>query len=199
MACLFGHKWEGCKCTKCGKMRDEQHDWNGCRCRKCGRTRSEGHDYIYRQRRKNVLGQQKLWCEGECRLCGNTIDIEHDYQPTGKKCVLKCTRCGHTTEAHHFQPVPGRCADICSVCGEERDYTKIALNDTETIQNREAAILRLKEADMIPDELKRKCKKGDHLWKVSKENPQRFQGGASSTEYTCVLCGKKNVEVDWGD
>ena len=49
---------------------------------------------------------------------------------------------------------------------------------------------------MIPDELKRKCKRGDHLWKVSKENPQRFQGGASTTEYTCVLCRKKNIEVD---
>jgi hypothetical protein len=52
---------------------------------------------------------------------------------------------------------------------------------------------------MVPDELKENCERGDHLWKVSKVNPQRFQGGASSTEYTCVVCGKKNVEVDWGD
>lgn len=25
MACLFGHKWNGCKCTKCGKVRNEGH------------------------------------------------------------------------------------------------------------------------------------------------------------------------------
>ena len=36
MACLFGHKWDGCKCTKCGKTRDEQHDWENGRCNICG-------------------------------------------------------------------------------------------------------------------------------------------------------------------
>jgi len=55
MACLF-HKWNGCKCEKCGKTRDknhrwdlckgicivcgskcaEQHEWDGCKCQKCG-------------------------------------------------------------------------------------------------------------------------------------------------------------------
>ena len=45
MACLFGHKWDGCKCTKCGKTRDEGHDWDGCKCTKCGKTRDEGHKW----------------------------------------------------------------------------------------------------------------------------------------------------------
>lgn len=27
MACLLGHKWNGCKCEKCGKNRDEGHQW----------------------------------------------------------------------------------------------------------------------------------------------------------------------------
>lgn len=27
MACLFGHKWQGCKCSKCGATRDEGHQW----------------------------------------------------------------------------------------------------------------------------------------------------------------------------
>jgi hypothetical protein len=63
MACLFGHKWKGCKCEKCGKIRDEQHDFkhiqgkcikkcvvcekeeechsfnDGFRCTECGATR----------------------------------------------------------------------------------------------------------------------------------------------------------------
>ncbi len=26
--CLFGrHNWNGCRCERCGKTRDEQHDW----------------------------------------------------------------------------------------------------------------------------------------------------------------------------
>ena len=37
MACLFGHKWDGCKCSKCGKTRNEGHVWNDCICKKCGK------------------------------------------------------------------------------------------------------------------------------------------------------------------
>ncbi len=39
---LFGHKWDGCKCLRCGKKRDEQHDWDGCEYRHCGKLR---HDF----------------------------------------------------------------------------------------------------------------------------------------------------------
>ena len=39
MACLFGHKWNGCKCDKCGKTRDEQHDWKKDTCKKCEKKR----------------------------------------------------------------------------------------------------------------------------------------------------------------
>jgi len=64
MSCFFNHKWDGCKCLKCGKIRDKEHDWveifretrtlydndptyNSpigeeeyviCRCEKCGKT-----------------------------------------------------------------------------------------------------------------------------------------------------------------
>ncbi len=67
MGCLF-HKWDGCKCSKCGKTRDEghayekiagqckekcsrcgmerdAHDWDGCTCRLCGATRDESHTF----------------------------------------------------------------------------------------------------------------------------------------------------------
>ena len=40
MACLFGHKWDGCRCTKCGKTRDEGHAWDGCVCTACGKETS---------------------------------------------------------------------------------------------------------------------------------------------------------------
>ena len=45
MACLFGHKWNGCKCEICGKTRDEGHDFrlvdDKCmeKCVICGKTR----------------------------------------------------------------------------------------------------------------------------------------------------------------
>ena len=51
MACLFGHKWEGCKCTKCGKLRDSNHSFSpqegGCeeKCQICGKVR-ENHDFV---------------------------------------------------------------------------------------------------------------------------------------------------------
>ena len=44
MNCLI-HKWDGCKCTRCGKVRDEQHNWSGCKCTVCGKTRDEQHDW----------------------------------------------------------------------------------------------------------------------------------------------------------
>jgi len=38
MACIFGHKWDGCKCTKCGKTRNTQHKIGDGKCTKCGKT-----------------------------------------------------------------------------------------------------------------------------------------------------------------
>lgn len=61
MACLFGHKWNGCKCEKCGKARDEQHAWNGCKCVKCGKTRDEKHTFI---KKDNI---------SSCSMCGKTV------------------------------------------------------------------------------------------------------------------------------
>lgn len=36
MACLLGHRWNGCKCEKCGKTRDDNHVWQNGRCKQCG-------------------------------------------------------------------------------------------------------------------------------------------------------------------
>ena len=36
MACLFGHKWNGCKCEKCGKIRNEGHQPENDNCLLCG-------------------------------------------------------------------------------------------------------------------------------------------------------------------
>ena len=46
LKCKLGfHSWYGCRCTVCGKKRDEQHDWSqDCeKCSKCGKTRAKTH------------------------------------------------------------------------------------------------------------------------------------------------------------
>lgn len=68
MACLFGHKWDGCKCIKCGITRDENHVWAGCRCGKCGKTRNEGHQ----------------WADNKCNVCGAIRDAV-PHQTMGDK------------------------------------------------------------------------------------------------------------------
>jgi hypothetical protein len=50
--CNLGiHKWDGCKCASCGKIRDEEHKWDdgstgGHKCEKCGQAASEGQEHI---------------------------------------------------------------------------------------------------------------------------------------------------------
>ncbi|MCL2049393.1 MAG: hypothetical protein FWG87_11785 [Defluviitaleaceae bacterium] len=74
MACLFGHKWDGCKCSKCGKVRDEGHNWNGCKCNSCGQTRNEQHNFSKTPNK----------CEKTCSIC-NEIRESHDLD--GSKCI----------------------------------------------------------------------------------------------------------------
>lgn len=32
------HDWDGCKCIKCGRTRDEGHLFDGCNCKRCGKA-----------------------------------------------------------------------------------------------------------------------------------------------------------------
>jgi len=53
--CLFGHKWAGCVCTRCGKTRfflpngREAHTWDGCKCSVCQKrnTFAKKDDHIW--------------------------------------------------------------------------------------------------------------------------------------------------------
>jgi ankyrin repeat protein len=57
--CMLGmHSWDGCKCTKCDKTRDELHNWNGCKCDICRNTRDEQHN----------------WINGNCSVCKRSIN-----------------------------------------------------------------------------------------------------------------------------
>ena len=61
MICLFGHKWYGCKCLKCGQTRE--HNWCGCKCKNCGTIRDEGH----------------CWNGSICSACGQERNIDEIY------------------------------------------------------------------------------------------------------------------------
>jgi hypothetical protein len=122
--CLFGHKWNGCKCEKCGTIRDEQHDWdfckgrckrcgktqeikhdwNGCKCTRCGAVRNEAHDY------KAVQGK----CIEKCSICGKEHSIEHSWED------CKCVRCDAIRDkGHKFALTENKCIEKCSICGRE--------------------------------------------------------------------------------
>ena len=78
MACIFGHKWDGCKCSKCGKTRDELHNWQGCKCSRCGKTRNEEHQW------QRVSGK----CLMRCAICSAEKSMSHEWDG----CI--CKNCG---------------------------------------------------------------------------------------------------------
>ena len=80
IACLFGHKWDGCTCSKCGKHRNEQHDWDLCgeKCKRCGELQTPHHE----------------WDGCTCSRCNKTRDEQHKWD--GCKCV-KCGRVKHSS------------------------------------------------------------------------------------------------------
>ena len=109
LLCVFGiHKWQGCKCLRCNRTRDEQHDWHGCKCSSCGMKRDEAH----------------TWDGCKCSSCGMKRDEAHAWDGCictvcGKKRAEghtianhKCTRCGYI-EAHEHVYKNGH----CTVCG----------------------------------------------------------------------------------
>ena len=96
MACIFFHKWDGCKCTKCGFVRDKDHriGW------------------------KNWDNQG---CVKICTVCGSKYGkFDHEMVQVPGTCGEKCVRCGYTRYHHRFQRVDGTCTEKCLDCGEER-------------------------------------------------------------------------------
>jgi hypothetical protein len=81
------HQWRGCKCTGCGKMRDELHEWSkDCeKCSRCGTRRKDAHK----------------WDASRCSTCGKTRaeeDIENleyaDVTLSGMLLVMSMARYG---------------------------------------------------------------------------------------------------------
>jgi hypothetical protein len=97
--CKIGfHDFNGCKCSSCGKIRDEQHDWSkDCEnCSMCGKTRNAIHNW-------------NKDCE-KCSNCGKVRENQHAWNG------CKCSKCYKTRDQHH---VWEGCE--CSVCDKIRD------------------------------------------------------------------------------
>jgi len=82
-SCMLGHDWFGCKCRRCGAVRDEGHNWQpfGGKCRRkcslCGEV-EEKHAYAPEEGR----------CEEKCAVCGEVNGLPHKWSGA------KCKRCG---------------------------------------------------------------------------------------------------------
>jgi hypothetical protein len=106
--CKLGfHPWNGCKCSECGKTREEQHDWsNDCEsCPICGKTRLNQHDWLKDCETCSICGKTRLnqhdWshdCEN-CSKCGKYNANQHSW---GKDDCSKCSKCSIKRNENHF-------------------------------------------------------------------------------------------------
>jgi hypothetical protein len=82
ISCIFGfHDWsKDCeKCFKCTQTRKDQHSWEGCKCIKCGRIRNEGHDWSRDCEICAHCGRthpnSHVWQDHKCTVCGRMEPI----------------------------------------------------------------------------------------------------------------------------
>ena len=136
--CTFGfHSWTGCKCTICGKIRNEQHNWSkdcercsicgktvehrhswdeNCeKCSKCGKTRDNQHVYLKDCEKcstcGNIIEDKHNWIGCKCSNCGKIRDEQHDWSKDCKK----CSNCGKSGISEH-----NWVKNFCSICGQFR-------------------------------------------------------------------------------
>jgi hypothetical protein len=138
--CKLGlHAWQGCKCSECGKLRDELHKWDGCECSVCGRTRDEQH--FWSGCKCTVCGkvrdEQHHWSDCKCTKCGKTTDHQHDWSSDCLKCSkcfktrnyfhdwdgCKCNNCRKTRDEHHYWN-GCKCTKCSKTRDEQHDWSK---------------------------------------------------------------------------
>jgi len=115
LKCWLGfHTWNGCTCTTCGKVRNEQHHLDGCTCTTCGKACEEKHNWegctctlcgIARNK-------QHTWNGCTCLNCGTMRDEQHSWL---KDCE-ECSTCGkQRADRHNWDGC------TCTLCGKVRD------------------------------------------------------------------------------
>ena len=137
IACLFGHKWNGCTCARCGRVRNEEHDFKpvegSCKM-KCSRCGAEGP------------GSHK-WSHGgsgcKCVACGETratrdlnahtfpyVYDPHHLVTGGQHRSCTCADCGwvdtvkdfgHVYE-YTYEPGSSQHKGVCTICGKTKMF-----------------------------------------------------------------------------
>ncbi|MFZ4456308.1 MAG: hypothetical protein ACOYOT_08820 [Bacteroidales bacterium] len=145
--CILGyHNWDGCKCTKCGQTRDEQHElskdcekcsvceksilnrhkWDGCKCSICGKTRDEQHTlsnkFCNKCTKCNKLIKDNL--NTSFVFGGVLLNELHDWN---KDCE-KCSKCGISRDEQHDWSED---CEKCSKCGKHRYEKHVWINNCE--------------------------------------------------------------------
>lgn len=147
MACLFGHKWNGCTCKKCGVTRHQWEEKNACikECKLCGEQIAE-HKFEHCKCAKcgEILDRyHKYDKNGVCSVCGKheeRIISEKVVTITGTPVIYievkrYCAECGVPTKrlvkaqrnGHRFSDECTVCKDIplCPLCGQYTSYVGV--------------------------------------------------------------------------
>lgn len=208
--CKIGlHSWNGCKCSECGKNRDEQHVWRGCKCAKCGETRDEQHDWSLDCEKCSKCGKQSdyhhVWNGCICNQCGKVRNEFHDWAKDCEKCSKcsltrknqhdwskdcdKCSKCGRIRENQHDW---SKDCEKCSKCGKIRmgqhDWSKDCETCSRCGKTRD-------NQHVLEDCVCKKCGKTVHKW-VEWENCICSNCGTKQNHYWskdleyCINCSK---------
>ena len=101
MFCLFGHKWNGCKCERCGKIRDEGHD--------------------FQEQSEPDLSQYKLepgWsAHVHLRTCSRCHSIEVSYSKTIRETCQSCNGAGKHWYDPNWNSPSSPVETPCEECG----------------------------------------------------------------------------------
>jgi len=214
---IFGHKWNGCKCEKCGDIIDEghnwsiikgkciekcfvcgkersvEHKWNGCKCEQCGATRDVEHNWSI------IKGK----CIEKCSVCGKECSVEHKWSG------CKCEQCGTTRDVEHkwnnckcdicskkrdighdYVAIDGKCWEKCTFCGKlssKHKWNGCKCEICDTVRAAEH------DFDLCAGKCIRcgKTQREQHSWsgdKCSRCGKQR--------EEECIMCGKTKADFD---
>lgn len=93
------HMWSGCRCSVCYSVRDQEHQWMGCQCKICHKTRNEEHLFVYANGNGGNAEQHRL----SCKRCYAMKNEAHQWY-INKNGNKRCSICGYTI-------------DVCPKCG----------------------------------------------------------------------------------
>ena len=115
---MLGHKWTGCKCDRCGSVRDQDHNWYHCACQRCNKIRDTGHVW------KGVNCQACLKVDLKRKECNELQCLHSQFSndqiedSIAQKCIVRCTYCGRIEfRQHSFVKKENSCFKTCEVCG----------------------------------------------------------------------------------